>query len=67
MLVVASLALLAQHAAQFVSWNECGSQTANLGTEHATADECAAAAWDNACGSAIMFSPEMNAHWGCRC
>ena len=43
MLVVASLALLAQHAAQFVSWNECGSQTANLGTEHATADECAAA------------------------
>ena len=50
MLVVASLALLAQHAAQFVSWNECGSQTANLGTEHATADECAAAAWAAAAG-----------------
>ena len=57
-----------QPAARFVSWNQCGSQAANLGTEHATAYECAAAAWDNAaCGSAIMFSPEMNAHWGCRC
>ena len=57
-----------QHAVRFVSWNQCGSQAANLGTEHATAYECAAAAWDNAaCGSAIMFSPEMNAHWGCRC
>jgi len=53
-----------QHAVRFVSWNQCGSQAANLGTEHATAYECAAAAWDNAaCGSAIMFSPEMNAHW----
>ena len=53
---------------RFVSWNQCGSQAANLGTEHATAYECAAAAWDNAaCGSAIMFSPKMNAHWGCRC
>ena len=57
-----------QHAVRFVSWNQCGSQAANLGTEHATAYECAAAARDNAaCGSAIMFSPKMNAHWGCRC
>ena len=57
-----------QPTARFVSWNQCGSQAANLGTEHATAYECAAAARNNAaCGSAIMFSPEMNAHWGCRC
>ena len=27
----------AQHAVRFVSWNQCGSQAANLGTEHATA------------------------------
>ena len=57
-----------QHAVRFVAWNQCGSQAANLGTEHATAYECAAAARDNAaCGSTIMFSPTMNAHWGCRC
>ena len=41
-----------QPTARFVSWNQCGSQAANLGTRHKTASECAAAAWNNAaCGS----------------